>query len=126
MSLLDRQYLFDRLGDSAIDALVSGRVYPDILPQNPTYPAITYLRVGTAHYNALTGTPTLENPQFQVDCWAETHTAAWNLAEAVTSVMLGSTVNFRAQVVNTQQFTETVQSLKLYRIMIEFSIFAAV
>lgn len=120
MSALDTSLIYSALtGVSPLPA--GGRVYPDVLPQKVTYPAITYIRISTSYFRTLTGSAGLEDGIFQVDSWAQSHTEAWSVADAVTTALENATT-FRAQRIGAQQLTETEAGLDLFRVMQEFSI----
>lgn len=57
------------LADAAIATAVGTRIYPQKLPQNATYPAITILRVSAIRLNVLHGKASLARPRYQIDCW---------------------------------------------------------
>jgi hypothetical protein len=46
---------------------IGSRLYPKSLPQNPTYPAITYFRVSGPRHNDVE----VAYPRFQFDTWAD-------------------------------------------------------
>lgn len=78
------------LGDPAVAALVGTRVYPKILPQSPTLPAITYQRISRVSVaDHLTGAGSLGRPRVQVDAWASTDAAAETLGAAVKARLNG-------------------------------------
>ena len=69
---------------STLTSLVSGRVYPDIAPENVTKPYITYQQVGGQSVNFTDPTvPSLKNGRWQINCWATTRTAAAALSRSV-------------------------------------------
>jgi hypothetical protein len=77
-----------------VAALVSTRVYPDVLPQTPTFPAIRYTRISTARsqFRVLSragGKATRAQPRFQVDAYALTRAQANAVADAVREVLDG-------------------------------------
>ena len=73
--------LFDRLTtESGVSALVGARVYPGLLPQKATYPAISYGRVSNS---GQWGTGTHRESRFQFDCWAKTNVDVVALSAAV-------------------------------------------
>ena len=67
-------------GDATITGIVSTRIYPRRLPQNPTYPAIRYQRVSNSATN---GSTALRLSRWQIDCWAQTYEESQELAAAV-------------------------------------------
>ena len=72
--------------NQALVALVDNRIYPLVLPQNPTIPAIAYQRISTqmvldrddAH---------LQRPRFQFDCYDRRAIQAWRLADALEEAL---------------------------------------
>lgn len=71
------------VADSDVSAVVSTRIHSDILPQNPTLPAITYHVVITTGGETLSGVQPLFKARIQVNCHAVTRGAANSLAEKV-------------------------------------------
>jgi len=68
---------------TSVAAFSSNRVYQDQLPQNVTYPAISYLLVSAPRI-PLMGTDAVNIPaRFQFDCWATNPSSANALANAV-------------------------------------------
>ena len=90
-----RKYLAD---NAAVAALVSDRIWPDILKQNATMPAVTYHRVSTDHFGTINGSVLgLARVRLTIDSFADSRPGANALAEAIrTSGILGlghTTVN---------------------------------
>lgn len=78
------------LQDATVSGLVGTRVYPKILPQSPTLPAITYQRVSRVQVaDHLTGPGSMGRPRVQVDVWASTDSAAEALGAAVKARLNG-------------------------------------
>ncbi len=77
------------VADGAVNADVAGRIYPLKLPQEPTYPAITYEVVGDTRHRDLSGPGDRERPHFRVHCWAATYAAALDLAADVRTALDG-------------------------------------
>jgi hypothetical protein len=71
-------------GASGITTLTSTRIYPVILPQTPTYPAISYQRISNTGQQ---GSTALRETRYQINCWAATYAAAQNLATAVKTAL---------------------------------------
>jgi len=70
--------------DSGVSTLVSTRIYPDILPQRPSVPAMTYTRISNSPQ---LGTSSLRRSRYQLDCWDLTADGSEALASAVKSAM---------------------------------------
>jgi hypothetical protein len=86
-----RAYLMSK---TAVNNLVSGRIYPVVLPQNPTLPAIVYSLVNANRPESMIGGTGLVQARVQVDCWALTQDAAASLSNEVRKVLQGFSGNF--------------------------------
>jgi len=76
--------IFARLNTYAgVSALVSGRIYPIHLPQNPTYPCVVYTRIANEHINNLDGSAGLSKPWIQIDAWADDPMEARDIGEQI-------------------------------------------
>lgn len=61
----------------ALQALVEGRVYPDVAPENTPRPYFTYQQVGGRAVNFVdSALPSKKNARVQVNVWAETRLQA--------------------------------------------------
>ena len=69
--------------DTDVAALVGTRVYSGILPQNPTYPAVTIQPITEDDNNTLASRPALRWARLQIDAWAETYAGAKDLHDKV-------------------------------------------
>lgn len=56
---------------SNVEFLVSGRVYPGILPEGPTYPAIIYNVISGRRMRNISGLSDNENMIVQIDLFSE-------------------------------------------------------
>ena len=61
---------------------VDDRIYPSVLPQEPTLPAVVYHRISTPREFELENS-LLPHPRFQFDCWAEDFERAKAVQEQV-------------------------------------------
>ena len=75
------------LADGDVAALVVARVYPLKLPQEPTYPALTYEIVSDIPYRGLSGDHDKEVIRARIHCWAETFAGATDLARKVRTAV---------------------------------------
>jgi len=112
--------------DGGITALASTRIYPVVIPQNPTFPLITYQVVSTPVLHTLDGT-SAPNSRIQIDCWAETALAAHGLADAVetaldnySGTMNSADVVSGSLLINRQDIFE--EDVEDYRVLLEFSL----
>lgn len=82
------QALYTRLsGFAGLTALVSTRIYPLVLPQNPTLPAVTYQRIDGLREEGIAGSHGLAHPRIQIDAWASSYTSAKAVAVQVRSAL---------------------------------------
>jgi hypothetical protein len=80
--------LHKRLKDyTGLKNLVSTRVYPDVLPQGVTYPAVTYSLVIDGREHAMGSDPGIYGPTYQVTAWAETKSSAKSVAAQIESCL---------------------------------------
>lgn len=82
------QQLYTVLAANApVAALVITRIYPLLMPQGVTLPAISYQRVATVPNNDLEGTQNHEWVRVQVDCWHNNYAGVKALAAAVRTAL---------------------------------------
>ena len=79
------------LSDATVSNTVDTRAYYKMLPQNPTYPAITFEQIGSDPLNALNEVPALSWSRIRINCWGETYSDADSLAIAVENALNGQT-----------------------------------
>jgi len=80
--------------EAALYALLSGvagRVYPQVLPQGATLPAVVYTRIGGGGDYALAGEVSARRSTWQISVWASTYSAALSLAASVRSTLTAYT-----------------------------------
>ena len=71
-----------------LQALVAGRVYPDVAPENAARPYITYQQLGGEPLNFVDAArPSKRNGHFQVSVWADARLAASALAAQVEDAL---------------------------------------
>lgn len=66
---------------------VGSRVYPLILPQNPTYPAIVYQRISSFDTGTIDGTESLDMARFQIKAYARTFQEVITVRDAIKAIM---------------------------------------
>jgi len=78
------------INDTDVAALISARVYPMLMPQGYTLPAIVYQRISVDRPHTLDQGPVGRAiGRFQVDCYAETYAAVNELANKVRLALDG-------------------------------------
>lgn len=116
------QSIYEALRDHAgLSALISGRAYPQIMPQGGTFPAVTFSRISASPVNSLSGFSGLDNGRFQVDVWGETYLGAKQVAGQVKAAM-ESAATFKAVRAGERDLYES--NGELHRIILDFSAWA--
>lgn len=81
--------LYTRLsGYSALTALVGDRIYPQRLPQEVTFPAMTYQLISHPEQeHCMVGDVGITNPRFQFTAWGDTHIEVVNIIAQVKAAL---------------------------------------
>tara|TARA_R110000765_G_scaffold372450_2_gene462871 strand:+ start:521 stop:916 length:396 start_codon:yes stop_codon:yes gene_type:complete len=77
------------IADTDVNALVSGRIYHERMPQNSTMPAIVFSRVSTSQNSLLDGVDTLTQARIQFDIYGDTSSSVRDLATKVRALFNG-------------------------------------
>ncbi len=72
-------------GAAGVTAIVSTRIYPDVVPQEAALPAIAFARAETEYVNTIHGTTVAKRAVLEVWCMAAGRAAAEALGDAVES-----------------------------------------
>lgn len=75
--------------DATIAGLIGSRVYPDILPQSVTYPALTYSEVSGVRVRDFDGPTGRARLRISIHSWSETSLQRNQLADAVRTALDG-------------------------------------
>ena len=73
--------------DAGVGAQCADRIYPVQVPQNATFPCVTYSRVSANRWSAMGSDTGLVEKRIQVSSWGQTYAAANALAEAVRGAL---------------------------------------
>ncbi len=76
-------------GYAGLTALVGTRIYPLVMPQNVTMPAIRYQRISSSRIYSHDGPNKLTHPRFQFSCFAESYATAKAVANQVRFALAG-------------------------------------
>lgn len=87
MSVIEEALRGILVADGTVSGLVSTRVYPLVLPQNVTLPAIAYQRISGAREHTHDAVGDLARPRFQFSSFATTYSAAKAIANAVREAL---------------------------------------
>jgi hypothetical protein len=113
------------LADSTVGGLISARMYPQHLPQNPTYPAITYQKITGLYLQDLDGAGTRGRITLQVNCWAADPAAAQALADAVRSDIdgfIGLLTTLKVSIRMTNEFPGFEETTERFEVIQEYVI----
>jgi hypothetical protein len=72
---------------SAIQAVFSGRVYPDTAPMGTTYPFCVYQQVGGVPSNSFCGNTNKQNARVQFWVWSRSREEASQLSRLIESIL---------------------------------------
>lgn len=76
--------LYSKLSTTAgLTSLVSTRIYPDVMPQPPTLPAVVYQMISNEREERHRGQTGDARPRFQITAWAVSAIAAAAVAEQI-------------------------------------------
>lgn len=125
MAIEDDLYTFVT-ADTDVAALVGNRMYPVVLPQSVTLPALRYLLSDDVPGQTQEGPDGLWRPRLQFDCYATRRSQARDLARAVLArlngyqgAMGGSTIGALQAQNQLEMFEETVEA---FRVMVDFRV----
>lgn len=104
--------------DPTVSGLVGTRIYPLLMPQGVTLPALSYQRVATAPHDDLEGTQNHEWVRIQIDVWDADYAGAKTLADAVHAALQVTPVY--AQLL--MELDDYDSDLKLYRVILDFNV----
>ena len=68
---------------TAITNLIGTRIYPDIVEQNATLPAVSISKISTRHEHTLSDFAGVAHCRLQFDCYSNTRTQANEVAETI-------------------------------------------
>ncbi len=75
--------------DTSVNALVSGRVYPLVAPQNVQKPFIVYRVVSGLKIQCMGGEICIGDYRMQLDCYGLTYSSVKSIGQAVKSCLVG-------------------------------------
>ncbi len=88
MSVVEQALTARLEGSTNVTSLVSTRIYPVRLPQNPVFPAVTYDLISSQREWAMTADPGFVHARLQVTGWSE---ASYAEASSVSEGVRGAT-----------------------------------
>ena len=77
------------IANAGLTALIGTRIYPSVLPQTPTLPAVVYQTISDVREMLHDGPQGLPVARIQYDCWGVSYTSARNTANALRTAADG-------------------------------------
>jgi hypothetical protein len=116
------QTVYSLLSGTAGITAITRSIFPSVVPQKATFPAITYQRDGAIHMQTFDGHNSLVESSFQIDCWAKTVSGAEALAAAVKTAL----IDYAVPPVNHTRIDNEIQlfeaETELHRVLLQFTI----
>ncbi len=124
MSSIDSALYTRLVAFPGLAELVSTRIYPPPIPQNPTYPLVTLQQISGVRGYVMGNQSGAVAARFQVDSWAETSIGARALAEQVRlamSIYRGTSDSVVIDLITIENETRLFEDgVELHRIMQEY------
>jgi hypothetical protein len=77
------------IANTDVLAIVSTRIYPNLAPQNATFPLIIFQRIASVHDSYMLSASGFVSVNIQVDAYAETYSESKELADAIRVALHG-------------------------------------
>ena len=75
---------------SGVTALVSTRIYPNLVPEDTANPCIEYSLISGTKLHTLAGSNDMRRAVIQISCHADTYASAKAVADAVIAALQGN------------------------------------
>jgi uncharacterized protein DUF3168 len=114
--------------DTTLSALLGGRVYQDVLPENSAFPALVFKRITGPGEECHDGASGLERPLIQFDGYSPSSSERWEIRDALCDIFQPLTFK---QTVGSTNFLSAIKlsdsgsyetETRLFRAMVEFEI----
>ena len=76
-------------GDSGVSAIVGTRIYPKVIPQLASLPAVSYQEITGMREHTMDGPVGMVRSRWQINCVADSYSALRALADAVRKALDG-------------------------------------
>lgn len=103
--------------NTALTALISGRIYPIAAPQNVAKPYLVYRVISNNSNQCLEGGIYENDVRIQIDIWADTYSNAKVTKEAAVDAILGFKSSYNINVMDDYE-----QDTLLYRQILDFKL----
>lgn len=122
MSYFEHDFKAHLQAASSVSAIVGEKIFPEVIPQGVSVPAIVYTVIFGEPRNSLDGfTSGLINYQVQVDCWCSTYEQALRLAHAVRDQVNTAYATFKTVIREFPGQSDYEPDTKRYRRMLYLS-----
>ena len=105
--------------NAPVQAIVGNKIFPIVMPEGESVPALVYQKVGTDVINSLDGYSGLESIRLQFSCYAATLLAAKQLAQSVSAALDGSAM---LKCTRTMEMDDQDPETKNFRVIVDFNI----
>lgn len=103
---------YTALNVAGVNALVSDRIYPDVIPQGKPLPAVVYSRAETEYLTTIHSSIVIATTvNMEVYCMAQTKTGADLLADAVESALAAGQIRMTGRRPDFSEETETFATI---------------
>ena len=106
-------------GHAGLTALVGDRIYPVVLPEGVSYPAVRYQRIGGGPLQHTGGDSGLENARIQIDVWAKRYAQAKDTAEQVRAAIRTATAFKAVSVAEVDGYEDDTRT---FRVTLDYSL----
>lgn len=106
---------------SAITSITTG-IFPSVIPQKATYPALAYTRIASRFIDSFAGYVDLTQTEFQIDCYAATVAGAEALAAAVKSTLIDYATRPINRIRIDNELTLFEPETELHRVLLQFTV----
>jgi len=108
-------------GAAGVTAITTG-IFPSVVPQKATFPAVVYGKDSTRFQESFDGHNLLIATLFQIDCYGKTSAEAESLADAVKNAL----IDYRTSPVNRTRIDNEITlfepDTELHRVLLQFTI----
>lgn len=112
---------------SHIKANGISRIYPLVLPQKVTYPAVTYQKIAGEWEHSMGGDSGFTSPDYQFNIYAKSYAEAKDTAKTLRLVLQNLSAEIGGMYIQAvlieNEFDDYEQETELYSVLIEFRIF---
>jgi len=108
-------------GYAGITSITTG-IFPSVIPQKATYPAIAYTKINTRFLDTFDGHNEFTESRYQIDCYAKTELDSEALAAAVKTTL----IDYATQPINRTRIDNELSlfesETELHRVLLHFTI----